>query len=884
MRLRGHLAVFLLALSLVAVYTWPLVRDPAHLVPDNTDPKLFTWVMLSVFRNLLTRPALLLDGSAFYPMGNSLTFAEPLVTPALVAGPLAALGGSPILAYNLTLLLFWALSGWATYAVAFWLTRDHGAALVAMLVFTLAPPRTEYAVEFQMEMAFGLPLAVYALVRFLEEQRTRYLLALLAVFWLQAVAVWYYAVILAFGLAVIALQYAALRWCGWRPRTFVASALGGGALALALLPVARPFFVTRRELGFERGLADAVGRSADVLTYFGSRATTLYRGFWPGYSSETSLFVGAGGLALVALGALWLRRPGRPRRTAVERGLAAGVWAGLALAVLILLTRGRLAVVPFSAVGAALLVLALARQAVEGWQRRRHGVEDRRLGEREWVGLLLVLAAFAMLLSLGPEASVAGRPLGPGLYAWLYPYLLPLRAIRGATRFGLLAVFAAALLAGFGVAWLAGRVSRRTRAIAVGVVVAVLLAEYVSFPMRYVVEPSPLRPVDAVIRADRADVVVLELPINVPGTDTDAMFRSLAHGKRVVNGFAGFVSPWAREISGYFTEPAVPVPGPDAEAALRRIHPLRYLVVRLTDRAFPRALRAAWAALREAPPPLLRFRGSFGDEDLYEVVPLPERGTRIERWVSYGYLRDHPVLRLRLRPRKDAPDLEQWAEVRLNDRPLQRVALDGPAVVTVRARRPLRRAAPNVIALEYGYRRVTPTGARYRIGRTAATSPGDLRVRSRGQPHGSASSIWFNGAELSPDGRGYNLVALDPRGRLLRAAAFDTFADPTQAAELAAWIASLPGGTIVAGAVRDEASARLSEEAVRALSTLGVAGDLRGRFRESHAFVGVKGGPPGSALEALAPRPVELTVGRLDPQLGFEVSEFTLEPPERPAR
>src|SRR5262249_5035389 len=53
MRLRAHLGVFLVCLGLVAVWIWPLASDPAHLVHDNTDTRLFSWVMISVFRNLL---------------------------------------------------------------------------------------------------------------------------------------------------------------------------------------------------------------------------------------------------------------------------------------------------------------------------------------------------------------------------------------------------------------------------------------------------------------------------------------------------------------------------------------------------------------------------------------------------------------------------------------------------------------------------------------------------------------------------------------------------------------------------------------------------------------------------------------------------------------
>src|SRR5262249_42707252 len=154
-----------------------LITDPAHLFPENPDPRTLDWVMLTVAHNLVTQPGALLHGNAFYPVGLSLTFTEPLITPALVAGPLHALTGNPVLAYNLTLLLFWALSGWAMSAVAFWLTRDHAAATVAAAIFTLEPYRTEMYLEFNMEMTFGIPLAVYTLIRFLESQRPRHLAA-----------------------------------------------------------------------------------------------------------------------------------------------------------------------------------------------------------------------------------------------------------------------------------------------------------------------------------------------------------------------------------------------------------------------------------------------------------------------------------------------------------------------------------------------------------------------------------------------------------------------------------------------------------------------------------------------------------------------------------
>ena len=117
------------------------------------------------------------------------------------------------------------------------------------MVFVLAPPRIEYGVEFQMEAMFGLPLCLYALVRYIEAQRVRHLVAFLVAFWLQAIAVWYFAVILGLGLVVLALACALRRWSGWRPAALLGAGAGGVALIVAMTPVARPFFVPEIHVG-----------------------------------------------------------------------------------------------------------------------------------------------------------------------------------------------------------------------------------------------------------------------------------------------------------------------------------------------------------------------------------------------------------------------------------------------------------------------------------------------------------------------------------------------------------------------------------------------------------------------------------------------------------
>ena len=500
MTLALHAGVYGLFLALAAVYTWPLVTDLTRLLPPNGDPRLFSWVLLTIFGNLTSRPELLFHGNAFYPFGNTLSFAEPLLIPALVAGPIHAWTDSPILAYNVTLLLFWALSGWAMYWVAWRVTASHPAAFLAAVIFTFAPYRIDHYMEFQMEMAFGIPLAIYALVRFLETQRARYLIGLGLAFWIQAASVWYYAIILALGLGAVAIQFVALRWAGWRPRALGAAALGGLVLLAALVPLAAPYFLTRQELGLERALADAIPRSANLGSYVEARANWLYRAFTAKRAWEASLFLGVAGLALAGAGLAWLRwaPAGRP---AADRWLRWGAGALLAGALGASLLEGGIRVAgitlrPFTELGVGLLGIGLLRQSLEGWRRWRAGVAERHLTERDWARLLLGLGAVAFLLSLGPVVALGAfgaRPIDEGLYAWLWPHVVLFRAIRGPTRIGILVIVAGALLAALGVKWLLAQPRRPWGRVLVGALGLALVVEYARMPLPYAQEDPSAR-------------------------------------------------------------------------------------------------------------------------------------------------------------------------------------------------------------------------------------------------------------------------------------------------------------------------------------------------------------------------------------------------------
>ena len=152
-------------------------------------------------------------------------------------------------------------------------------------------------------------------------------------------------------------------------------------------------------------------------------------------------------------------------------------------------------------------------------------------------------ARIRMMAAVG----VAGVALsfGPALpgYAALYRWLPLLQGVRGAARFGFLALISVAVLAGFGVAALRARYGRR------GWWPALALALIVAVNGEALRAPIAFRPFDGIPRIyqalrDPSVGAVAEFPFFPPAAihrNARYVLNSTAHWKPLVNGYSGFV-------------------------------------------------------------------------------------------------------------------------------------------------------------------------------------------------------------------------------------------------------------------------------------------------------------------------------------------------------
>ena len=208
-------------------------------------------------------------------------------------------------------------------------------------------------------------------------------------------------------------------------------------------------------------------------------------------------------------------------------------------------------------------------------------------------------------------------------YQILYRYVLPFRGLRIPARMGIIAGFTLAVLAGYGVAWIADRI-RPARAVApvLTAIGVLMLVEYASRPLDLLIVPTEPLPVYADVLHDKGDsptAALVEFPVSAVD-DPTYMYYSTFHWQHLVNGYSGFFPPWYRR----FIHVIDGLPDDDSMRFLKQ-HEARYLVIhgeRLYGARFPElveSLNGRSDLKRISIRPAAR-EGQHGETALYRVL------------------------------------------------------------------------------------------------------------------------------------------------------------------------------------------------------------------------------------------------------------------------
>ncbi len=675
--------IYLLFFLLVCVFTYPLILHPASSLRGLNDPYLFTWILNWAAGHVYSNPAGLFDANIFYPYGDTFAYSEPLLVPALLtAAPLLKLTGNPVLAHNLTLLIFQALCGWSAYFATSRITGSRAAGWIAGIAFSVSPFRTGYYNYINVHMQFAIPLALVSLSLFLEKRKTGYLVATVLLIWLQMSTIFYGGVPLSLLLALFFAGYILLRPFGCRPRTYIQLLGGGIVLMLLLSPVLWPYFKVFKELGLERSLKDVHRYSADWYSFFDAgKDHNFYRlansGKYPGFFPGFTIYI----LSAIALLSLWTKE----KNSAgilwiwVQRCIGAVVSVFLFLTALLLIRKTGIVSLPsflglhisLEQTTLGILMAGILALGIRGWSRRKFVQPD--LDHRDWIMILGLLALFFALLTLGPIMYIKGKAVGTGIYTYLYDVFLPIHTIRLSIRLGYMPVLLLAMLAGFGLVILQRNLPRRLRPF-IWIVPLLVIIEYSSFPLRYQrIDWNATPPVYQWLVKQKGDFAVLEWPSNNEAVDSKYVFWSLKHNKMEVTGVSGFFPPFTQQV----VKAMIRFPTADSITSLRRIYPLRYLIIHGNNFLKPehRQLATAWAA---DVPKGMKLVKQFSYTSVFEFENRPETVANWQRTFSSALVRKYPVAVFTLAIKTTDPDDDgrrHAVEVEFNGHFVQRIAV-----------------------------------------------------------------------------------------------------------------------------------------------------------------------------------------------------------------
>jgi hypothetical protein len=551
---RQALAAVIVGGLLACWLTYPTIVHPGSMARVDTDDGRFSvWNVAWVAHALLTDPAHLFDANIFFPHTGTLAYSEANLVAGVMAVPVYGLTGNPIAAHNGVVYLAFVLSFVAMWALVRRLTGDPAVGLVSATAYAFAPFVSARTAHIQLLLVFVFPVVLLAFHRFADQPTGRRGAVLGAALGLAALSCGYYGIFAGLCVAFGSIWFAFGRLSLVR---YGAGLLVALVVAVVLvLPALMPYLELRSETGTRTqvNVEELRSYSADARAYVTSPAVA-HQWLLSLFGQGREVLFPGFIVTLAALSAVAYRR----------RGAA-----------------------PEGGTGAARNPAGPSRSGLT-------------------VAFYAVLAILACWASFGPDG---------GLYTWLADLLPFMSFLRAPARFGIVVVFALAVLAGFG---LSAILPDRRRGLAV-VVLTLLTAAEIS------AAPWPLRQVPPVPGAYQ---MLAELPpgpvvaFHFPYQPTDLhrhvryMFWSMWHWHPLVNGYSDYIPPDFREIM-------VPINGFPDEASFRilRDRNVRYVTIDMETYG-PEAREVL---LNRFPPyrAYLRPLVETGDVWLYEIVEFP---------------------------------------------------------------------------------------------------------------------------------------------------------------------------------------------------------------------------------------------------------------------
>ncbi len=617
---------------------------------EHWDPKVMghwmAWNAQHILKGSILFPHY--NADYFYPHMYTLAFGEMLWPESFVYAALWAFSHNRFLAFNGTMLVFWALAGVSMYGLLREFRIGRAAACLGGFIYCLMPFMMAFYIEFNMILTFVIPMLLLLFIRWVDAPSIGRALLFCGGFYIAITSCIYYTYMAAFPLGCILLMRVVRQGDLRRNKRFYrCAAVMAAGVVIIVAAYLYPYVILKMQGGYARGLKDFQISHAQALHYLDTRSAYLiYSLFEPPVRwSETYLFPGS---VLALLSLAWMgagaavlswRDPSTGRVVTLAALGKFGLWT-LFWAVIIAnafsgnFFRWHILLLPVSA---ALLALYLLQMLLPGWQER----------ERQLLGAMAAGAVICFFISLGPVITVRHDAqlikLGYGPLAPLFISTPVFGLVRGLTRF---AIIPLTYLVAAGCFMLDRLVRADNRVVwLVPLLIGMLVYEAGHIKYRYedyvdlVKSPVMRRALQL-----PTESVLFQIPTEPKVINNNIIMNTIGDFHYTVNGISGFVPRLFTELTRLLRDWKIE----EATRRLSRIWPPVFLIV---DRPATRWLARGW----RKPFPWSDLEAHWklvakdGNYSLYRLRRKPLSGSRITKIIRSDVLRERTLLRFSAR-------------------------------------------------------------------------------------------------------------------------------------------------------------------------------------------------------------------------------------------
>ena len=503
--MKRWLAITLTSLLLILFIYPSAFIYPRDTLPDNNDTRLIAYIIGQVQNNLLSGQSLYY-GTFFAPDQNTLAYSDLFLTSAVLTLPFRLVTSSPIVIFNIALILGFLLTILSSFLLFEYLFKNIWITSLAVLLFNFSGFHFHYLPHLQTFSLWPLFFSLYFFLRFLKENRP----LLLTLFFLTVTA----------------------------------------QMAESIFPVYLIFFACLIVISTDLPAVAGVEKShsTNMRSFHSLRSVKMTKHslpfiplwiflLFPYYQLHTSLPEATRSIRDAAhfslgLDQIFTQFHGWIVIILVIASFVFKAWQSIQINSLF---PGS----PRLPAGRQVAFTLLAMTKLRGPKLNIFN---------PWIYIFY----FSIIMSLGPVLKIFGTNLRifglpiPLPYALFY-YLFPgFTGFRTPSRFIVLALLAAVILIGFQIKPLFAKLKNRTKVIFLLLILSLLFME-VDLPLKGYSVNIKMHPVYLEVKKLPPEAVILELPIklwNMPDHEIESIrsLYSLEHNHRRFGGFSGFAT------------------------------------------------------------------------------------------------------------------------------------------------------------------------------------------------------------------------------------------------------------------------------------------------------------------------------------------------------